>query len=259
MSGREPVAGARRGATRPGAVFLGLVALLATSATMTWTGFGSVRLDVFLFVVTGWVVSLCLHEYAHALLAFRAGDASIAERGYLTLNPLRYAHPVLSLVLPVAFLLLGGIGLPGGAVWLDRNAVPDRRARSLISLAGPGTNALLASVVAVPFLAGADVSGHRQFWAALAFLGFLQITATLLNLMPIPGVDGGNVVEPWLNPQWRHGFALMAPYGMLLLFALLYSPRLNAVFFTGVDTLGTLLGLPEGLVSDGYRLFRFWA
>ena len=60
-----------------------------------------------LFVVAGWLVSLSLHEYAHALVAYRAGDRGVAERGYLTLNPLKYTHPVLSIVLPVVFLLLG--------------------------------------------------------------------------------------------------------------------------------------------------------
>ncbi len=54
---------------------------------------------------------------------------------------------------------------------------------------------------------------------AVAFLAFLQLTASVLNLMPIPGVDGGNVVYPWLSPQWRRGFDHLAPYGMLLLFA----------------------------------------
>ena len=47
----------------------------------------------------------------------------MAARGYLTLNPLKYTHPLLSIVLPVLFLLMGGIGLPGGAVWVDRHAI----------------------------------------------------------------------------------------------------------------------------------------
>jgi Zn-dependent protease len=61
---------------------------------LTWNGFGSIRFDVFLFVVSGWLVSLCLHEYAHAVVAYRAGDRDIAHRGYLTLNPLKYSHPL---------------------------------------------------------------------------------------------------------------------------------------------------------------------
>ena len=110
-------------AFRPSPVFVGIVALFVASGVMAWTRFGNVRFDVFLFVVTGWLVSLCLHEYAHAVAGYFAGDRDIADRGYLRLNPLKYTHPLLSIVLPVVVVMLGGIGLPGGAVWVDRHAI----------------------------------------------------------------------------------------------------------------------------------------
>lgn len=59
------------------------------------------------------VVSLCLHEFGHAYTAWRFGDHDVAIRGYLTLNPLKYTSPLLSLALPLLFIALGGIGLPG--------------------------------------------------------------------------------------------------------------------------------------------------
>ena len=69
---------------------------------MAWNGFGNVRASTSSCSSSaGWLVSLCLHEYAHALVAYRAGDLGVAERGYLTLNPLKYTHPLLSIVLPV--------------------------------------------------------------------------------------------------------------------------------------------------------------
>ena len=73
-------------------------------------------------------MSLCLHEYAHALVAYRAGDRGVADRGYLTLNPLKYTHPLLSIVLPVVVVMLGGIGLPGGAVWVDHAHIAQQAA-----------------------------------------------------------------------------------------------------------------------------------
>ena len=115
-----------RSAFLPSPVFVGLVALTGVSAWMTWTGFGNVRVDVFLLVICGWLVSLCLHEYAHALVAYLAGDRGVAERGYLRLNPLKYTHPLLSIVLPVIVVILGGIGLPGGAVWVDHRFIRSR-------------------------------------------------------------------------------------------------------------------------------------
>src|SRR5262245_43702261 len=104
---RPGVLGRSRSAFRPSPVFLGLVALWLVAGYLTWAEIGNTQVDVFVFVVAGWLVSLSLHEYGHALLAYRAGDRGVAERGYLTLNPLKYTHPLLSIVLPIIILLLG--------------------------------------------------------------------------------------------------------------------------------------------------------
>src|SRR5262249_20909024 len=98
------VVGLPRDAFRPRLIFLCTVALFGASGWMLWTGFGNKHVDALLFIVAGWVISLCLHEYAHAVFAYRAGDVGVAEKGYLTLNPLKYAHPLLSIVLPLVFI-----------------------------------------------------------------------------------------------------------------------------------------------------------
>ena len=243
----------------PSPVFVGIVALTALGGWLTWSGVGNAHLGAFLFVAGGWVVSLCLHEYAHAVTAYRGGDFSVVGRGYLRLDPLKYTHPVLSIVLPLAFLLLGGIGLPGGAVWVNRAAVRSRAWESLIGFAGPGVNLLCAVALVLPFSFGVDPFGaHSAFWVSVAFLAFLQLTASVLNLVPMLGVDGGNLVEPWLSAQWQRGYRLVAPYGMLLLIALLWTPVLNNLFFTFIFALGSRLGLPVEAVGDGLRLFQFW-
>jgi Zn-dependent protease len=181
--------GLPREAFRPSVLFLCIAALFITSGGMAWAGFGAVRLDVFLFVVAGWVLSLCLHEYAHALTAYKSGDLGVAERGYLTLNPLKYTHPFLSIVLPLIYVVIGGFGLPGGAVWVDHQYIRGRLKDSLISLAGPAMNVVFALALVLPFAFNPDITVHSEFWGALAFLGFLQVTASVLNLMPIPGVE----------------------------------------------------------------------
>ena len=126
-----------------------------------------------------------------------------------------------------------------------------------MSLAGPAANLLCALLLAVPFLF-VDPFAHEPFWSAVAFLGYLQLMAALLNLLPIPGVDGGNMIEPWLNHEWRKGFAMVAPYGMLVLFLLLWTPRISGPFFDLVHWISSLLGLPDWLVYNGYNLFSFW-
>ncbi|MFV2101392.1 site-2 protease family protein [Micromonospora sp. LOL_024] len=247
-----------RAAFRPSPVFGALVALLVTCALLTWHGIGNIRLAVFGFVVCGWLVSLCLHEYAHAVFAYRFGDRGVAHRGYLTLNPLKYSHPLLSVALPVAVVLLGGIGLPGGAVWVDRHVIPGRLRHTVVSLAGPATNVVFALVLVAVLRIGAPGGGPVEFWAAVALLAFLQLTASLLNLLPVPGLDGGNMIQPWLGPQYRRMYDLFAPYGFILLFALLWNPRIGGWFFDAVFAIGDFLGLPPWLYATGLELIRFW-
>jgi Zn-dependent protease len=255
FGGQSSPYGVRRAQFRPSPIFLGLAALFIVSGWLAWAGIGSDTINVLLFVVAGWLVSLCLHEYAHAITAFKGGDRMVADRGYLTLNPLKYTHPFLSFVIPLAFLLLGGIGLPGGAVWVDRHAIRSRGWDSAVSFAGPATNLLFAVGLTIPFAAGVDTRAHPVFWGAVAFLAFLQLMATVLNFVPIPGVDGGNMIEPFLSPQWQRGFRHVAPYGMLLLIALLWTPNIGRYFFLLVYWLADLMGLSFESLQVGQYLF----
>lgn len=160
---------------------------------------------VFVFVIFGWLVSLCLHEFGHAYSAWRFGDRDVAARGYLTLNPLKYSHPLLSLGLPILFIALGGIGLPGGAVYVQTGWMTARQ-RTLVSLAGPAVN-LVFAVVLLALTRLLYDPAHSVFWAGVAFLGFLQVTAFLLNMLPIPGLDGYGALEPHLSPQTQRAVA----------------------------------------------------
>lgn len=224
---------------------------------MAWNGGTAGRVGAFVFVVAGWIVSLCLHEYGHAYLAWRGGDRAVPERGYLTLNPLRYSDAMLSFLLPVLFVLLGGIGLPGGAVWVDTGALSSRWRRSLVAAAGPLANVVFAVVLGllVSRLIG---EGHVMFWASVAFLAFLQVTAAVLNLLPVPGLDGFGIVEPYLPRRWVRQTAQIGPFGLLLVIGLLWLPPVNAAFFNGVHALTEFLGLPRVLIITGDALFRFW-
>jgi Zn-dependent protease len=81
----------------------------------------------------------------------------------------------------------------------------------------------------------------------------------MLNLMPVPGLDGGNMIQPWLSEKWRRGYDLMAPYGFILLFALLWNERVGGWFFAVVFALGDLIGLPPEWYVEGLDLIRFWS
>src|SRR5690606_13342032 len=132
-------------------VFLGLVAAMAASGAWLYFQEDAHPIVVFIFVTIGWIISLALHEFGHAVTAYWGGDHSVEERGYLTLNPLKYTHPLLSIIMPVIFLLLGGIGLPGGAVYVNLGAIRSRWMQSTVSVAGPAANAIFAVLLAIPF------------------------------------------------------------------------------------------------------------
>ena len=101
----------------------------------------------FFVVLIGWIFSLCLHEFSHALVAYLGGDTTVKDKGYLTFNPLKYTHPVYSLLLPLLFLVMGGIGLPGGAVYIETWRLRSRNWMSVVSLAGPTANLILAIIL----------------------------------------------------------------------------------------------------------------
>jgi len=255
----------RRGAVRPSPIFLAFLAAAAVAGGACWRdntpGSRTADFAVFVFVLAGWVVSLCLHEFGHAYTAYRAGDHSVEAAGYLTLNPFKYAHPVLSIVLPLVFIVQGGIGLPGGAVYLHRHAFRSRAMQSLAAAAGPLSNVVFA-VVLLTVAHGHTLDGpHGRFWAALAFLGFLQVTAAVLNLLPVPGLDGYAIIEPYLDPATVQGAEKLKPWGMIGVIVLLQIRQLNVWFFDLVNRIYDVIGPPAGpfrLSDFGHEFFKFW-
>lgn len=248
--------------SRVSSIFLALVAVMGVSGWAVWTGFSANQgFAVFMFVVSGWIVSLCLHEYGHARTALYGGDISIGAKGYLTLNPLKYTHAMLSIVLPVIFVILGGIGLPGGAVFIERGRIKGRWKHSLISAAGPLVNVVFVLALLLPFTFGAMEIGTvpSAFLGACAFLAMLEVTSVVLNLLPVPGLDGYGIIEPWLPHKVRRQVEPYAPFGLLAVFGILWIPAVNTVFFDVVDSITRTFGVPDGAAAYGYSLFRFWA
>jgi Zn-dependent protease len=246
---------------RPSPIFLALVAVTAAGGALAWLAGASVRplsyAGVFVFVIAGWLVSLCLHEFGHAVTAWRFGDHDAAVRGYLTLDPRRYSHPALSLLFPVVVIALGGIGLPGAAVYVRTWFMTPAR-RTLVSLAGPAANLLLAVLLLAVTRLFFDPD-HAVLWAGVAFLGFLQLTAVLLNLLPIPGLDGYDALEPHLSPETQRAVAPIKQWGLFIVLLLLLAPVANQWFFGIVYWLFDLSGVPHWLARAGNALTRFWS
>jgi tetratricopeptide (TPR) repeat protein len=240
-------------------------------------------IQVATFVCLGWLVSVCLHEFGHAIVAYWGGDTSVKDKGYLTLNPLKYIDPGYTLVLPMMFLALGGIGLPGAAVYINTGLLRDRRWKSFVSAAGPLASSIVALVLAAIykllvgnlgqdeiFLLGTIESnaprlealrGHplagQWYIPALAFLIFLEVFAIVFNLLPIPSLDGYGIVEPWLPKAWQDRLGSVKRYGVAVLFALFwFSPTFSSYFTQWISNITGFLGVAPVLVQTGYSSFR---
>jgi Zn-dependent protease len=211
----------------------------------------------FVIVLVGWVFSLCVHEFSHAAVAYAGGDFTVRDKGYLTFNPLKYTHPVFSLLLPLLFLALGGIGLPGGAVYIETWRLRSRGWATAVSLAGPVSNLVLAIVLGV-VLSLSPVSA-TGVWPAIAFLAFLQVSALVLNIIPLPPFDGFGALEPYLSGDIR---TRVQQYGSIIpwvvFFLLWYIPAFYQGFWSVVFSLARVIGVSPELAIAGLRGFQFW-
>jgi len=194
----------------------------------------------FVIIFFGWIFSLCLHEFSHALVAYYGGDTTVKEKGYLTFNPLKYTHPFLSIILPLLILLMGGIGLPGGAVYIETWRIRNRYWLSGMSLAGPAANGVFAIFLAI--LLQVLPASTSNLWPGLSFLLVLQIWAILFNLIPLPGLDGYGVIGPFLSPAIQMQMERMRAYAIwILIIALWYIPFVGGFFRLIVQLISILL------------------
>lgn len=214
---------------------------------------------VFATVSIGYLAAVCLHEFGHARVAYAGGDNLARERGYLTLNPLRYLHPAWSIGIPLLAVALGGVGLPGAAVYIHTSRLRSRLWISAMALAGPLMSLAVMVLVGLVFLIWDDTNFQPGFWAALAFLAFLQATAFILNLLPVPGLDGFGAISPWLPKKIAMGLRRASPILIgLLLFAMIMDPRALRDLIEFAAKLTDQFSIDRAWIGDGLAAYRFW-
>ena len=253
-----------RGVLSVSPIFYGLVAITVASGATLWFGVaeGAAAILTIVFVTAGWVTSVCIHEFGHASVAYLGGDRSVAASGYLTLDPLKYTNLLGSIILPVVFLLLGGIALPGGAVYINHGAIRSRAWDSLVSLAGPAGTLACLILITVPFLIpgheGWINAGNVNFFAAVAVLGFFEAAALVLNLLPIPGLDGFGILRPWLPYSVQVTAYRYSQFAIIGMFVVLwyFSPARTA-YFASILRITSILNIDPSLILFGLQHMRF--
>ncbi len=178
------------------------------------------------------IFAITLHEVAHGWAAKYLGDRTAEMMGRLTLNPIRHMDPIGTGLLPLTLMLLKspfifGWAKPVPVTW--ENLGNPRRDMALVALAGPGANLLMAlfwfGVMQFVFsLEGSIAVSTLEFFVYMAQAGIIiNIVLMVLNLIPIPPLDGSRVVSAMLPGPWAYQYSRLEPYGFFILIGLVFA------------------------------------
>lgn len=174
------------------------------------------------------LVAFPIHEFAHAYVAYRLGDGTAKLFGRLTLNPVVHFDPIGGLFLVITALLPGGL-LFGWAkpTPVNPSNLRDRRnGEVLVALAGPASNLVMASLAAivVRILLAADIAVPSLVGEILVNFVLFNIALAIFNMLPIPPLDGSNLLFRFLSPQqvwqWR---PILQQYGFIILIVVIFA------------------------------------
>lgn len=193
--------------------------------------------DAFIGFVVALILGITVHEFMHAYAAHRLGDDTGRLMGRLTLNPLAHFD-----IFGTLLLLLAGFGY-GKPVPFNEARLRSALGVSIVALAGPLSNFALAAICAIPLrFGGLDPQGGL-YAEILTAVVFYNCILGIFNLLPIPPLDGSNIIYGFLSPMQRFTWRNYQQYGPLVLLALLLLGRdvLGAVVFTPAVALTRLL------------------
>jgi len=180
-------------------------------------------------------LAITLHEAAHGYVAKQYGDFTAYAQGRVTLNPLRHIDPMGTVVVPLLLLAVSSPYLFGWAKPVPinfGNLRHPKRDMFWVAAAGPGANLLMAFLWALVFKFGLAIpeSNFSEPMLLMAQAGILvNVILLVLNLLPLPPLDGGRIAVSLLPQRIAYRFAQIEPYGFIILLVLLFTGVLGAV------------------------------
>jgi Zn-dependent protease len=181
------------------------------------------------------LLAITVHEASHGYAARALGDRTAEALGRLSLNPIRHIDPVGTILVPGILLVLGGF-LFGWAKPVPvnmRNLTHPRRDMALVAVAGPLSNLAMALAWGLLLKVALAVGGADGVWIgirAMAVAGIvINLILMVLNLLPLPPLDGGRVLTGLVPESWARRLDRIEPFGLLILIALLATGLLGAL------------------------------
>ncbi|WP_428087541.1 site-2 protease family protein [Candidatus Thioglobus sp.] len=182
-----------------------------------------IEIQTLLIYVIPVLFAITVHEVAHGWVASLLGDHSARMMGRLTLNPIKHIDPVGTILVP-AFLYFTAGFVFGWAkpVPVNFNALRSPKKDMLwVAAAGPISNFLMALLWLIIILIA--INTNSQFLADMAQVGVqINLLLAVLNLLPLPPLDGGRVVSSLLPPKLSYQYDQLEPYGLFILLGLLF-------------------------------------
>jgi len=181
--------------------------------------------------------AITLHELAHGWVASRLGDSTAKMLGRITLNPLKHIDPVGTILVPALCLIFGGFmfGWAKPIPVNGRNLRHPRRDQFLVALAGPGANLLMAVFWA--FLARLGMEFKLAPLLAMSMTGvYLNCLFALLNLLPLPPLDGSHMLSVLLPKRLSYHYDKLGRYGLIILILLMITNVLSFILDPAVST-----------------------